>query len=834
MPSFLPQSSARRRGISIATLLLSFLSVSSSWAGSLLEKQDAILRDAPVPPPPIPVAGGFFGRTGNTYVVAGGHGDSLEIWTANVGGEGWKAADVSVPAFAAVAQSGAAWIVAGGLVEGRPVRAVQRLSWNGGALTTEALPDLPVDLAGAAAAVIGSKVYVAGGVVATEPVRMSRRLWILDLKTGGGWQAGTDLPGEARALFAATEQYGTLCLFGGRAEDGRILTESWIYRPKPLEGTAETGWKRMSDMPVPSARAAALPVGQAQVVILGGETTPGRLFERTTASPPGPALLFHTLTDAWSGFAADPGIAFPVAVRTNGDIVILGESNGQPAAVEMGLRRIVRSLQWLDYTVIVLYFVILAWIGFSFSRQESSEEFSLGNRKVKWWAAGLSMFATGASAISFMAIPALSFATNLVWLFPLIAFVPGFFVTAYFIFPMLRRLEITSTYEYLERRFNRTLRLISSLQSILFQTFARTSVVLVLPALAISAVTGINVYASVLVMGILTTVYTAVGGFEAVIWTEVFQAALMLFAPIAIIFVCIAGLPGGVGEFVSIGSTYGKFDFALLTWDVAVPAVWILLLMQFVTCTVAAAGDQPVIQRVFSAPLAEVRKVNAMSTVCGIGIGILVNVMGLAIFAYFHANPQKFDPMAQNDQVVPMFVAQAMPVGMAGLIIAAIFAASMSTVASIMNSVATLFTEDFFMRFRKQATDRQRLICLKATSYTAGAIGILMALTLAAQDIKSMMVVWSQLAALLGGGIVGVYSLGMFTQRANGFGAICGALASIAVALLVKAYTPLHWATYLPIAILTCIVVGYLCSLLAPQRKNLEGLTIFTPAVPKT
>jgi Na+/proline symporter len=154
----------------------------------------------------------------------------------------------------------------------------------------------------------------------------------------------------------------------------------------------------------------------------------------------------------------------------------------------------------------------------------------------------------------------------------------------------------------------------------------------------------------------------------------------------------------------------------------------------------------------------------------------------------------------------------------------------MATVASAMNSVATIFTEDFYLKFRPDATDRQRLFTLKTTSYVVGAIGTAMALLLAAQNLKSMMIVWSQLSALLGGGIVGVYTLGMFTKRANGFGAICGAIISIVVTLLVKLYTPIHWAAYLPIAIFTCIASGYLFSLIAPQRKNLAGLTVFTPA----
>ncbi len=799
----------------------------TSHAGELpIQKMDV----TPSPAPPFDATGGFLAPTAETLVAAGSAGGPLTLWTKPTTGENssWKDTGLAAPKFAASAKWGDKWILVGGLLDGKPSGAVSVLELVNDQPALRPLLALPQPLVGAGAAVIGNKLHVFGGATSVEPASLSKELLVLDLTSPTGWKTGPQFPGVGRAYFAVTEQYGMLCIFGGTDENGTVLKETWAFRPKPLEGTDVAGWKRLSDMPAAIRGAAAMPSGQAQVLLLGGVAA--QVGDVQGGAEPASSWFFHTLTDAWAKLDLGVEFADPVAAKSNGDVIIIGQGPEGAKAVSIRPQRAVRSLQWLDYAVIILYFLILGWIGFSFRSQESSEEFSLGNRKVKWWAAGLSMFATGASAISFMAIPALSFATNLVWLFPLIVFIPGFFVTAYLIFPMLRRLEITSTYEYLERRFNRSLRILSSLQSILFQTFARSSVVLVLPALAISAVTGINVYVSVLVMGLLTTIYTAVGGFEAVIWTEVFQAGLMLLAPIAIIYVCITGLPGGVGEFFQIGRDYGKFDFALVTWDVAVPAVWVLMLMQFVTCTVATAGDQPVIQRVFSAPLAEVRKVNAMSTACGIIIGILVNVMGLAIFAYFHAHPGKFDAAALNDQVVPIFVAQAMPIGMAGMIIAAIFAASMSTVASIMNSVATLFTEDFYMKLRKNATDRERLLSLKASSYVVGIIGTLMALALAAQDIKSMMVVWSQLGALLGGGIVGVYSLGMFTKRANGFGAICGVIGSIIITALVKAFTSLHWGTYLPVAILSCIVIGYLLSLVAPQRKDLSGLTVFTPA----
>ena len=798
-------------------LFAAFLLLAGSLHGAASEAVQPMEVES-LSPPPFAVRDGFLLAADGRLFAAGEEDGDFALRVAGPEGTGpWERLSLPVPRATAVALYPGGWIMAGGTVDGEPTAAVTKVEVTGGGPHAVSLPDLPEAVTRAGAAVIGDSLYVFGGGTGAGGAVPGKGFWILDLQDPTAWRPGPEFPGAARVGATTTEQYGMLCLFGGTGANGS-LAETWVFRPVPLEGMKESGWKRMSDLPAGFIPVAAVPVGQAQIALFGADG----------AWAP---QLFHTFTDAWCQFDAVPGLAGVRAATTDEGMVILGaDEDGQPGAAALRTPRSVRDLSWPDYAFIVLYFAALAGIGYYFSRkQDTSAEFSLGNRNVKWWAAGISMFATGASAISFMAIPALSYATSLIWLFPLIVMIPAYFVTAYLIYPLLRRLEITSTYEYLERRFNRTLRVIASLQCIIFQTVAKASIVLLLPALAISSVTGISVTVSVLIMGIVTTIYTALGGFEAVIWTEVLQAALMLFAPLAIIWFCLQGLPGGFGEFVETGLEHGKFDLAIFSWDLAVPTVGILMLGQFLTFTVVPAGDQPLIQRIYSAPLKEVRRVNATFTICGLLIGTLTYGMGITIFAYFRANPAMLDPMAQNDQIVPIFVAQAMPVGFAGMIIAAIFAAAMSTVASVMNSVATIFTEDFYIKFRPQSTDGQRLRTLKVTSYVVGATGTAIALFLAAQDLKSMMSVWIQFSALLGGGIVGVYTLGMFSRRANGFGAICGALGSILITSAVKLYTDVHWGAYIPIAIISCIVLGYLCSFLSSTQRNLEGLTVFTP-----
>jgi SSS family transporter len=790
-------------------------------------------------------SGAFVGVSGGAVLRGGGRDPATAAWLHSLAilparpGAGWTLQPMpNAPAWAATAQDQDALIVIGGLTTSGATAAVVRLSWGEAGLVQTALPDLPVPAAGAGAAVIGRSLYVVGGLRAIDAPTAESTLWVLNLADPSvGWTGLEPLPTQGKFLPIVTAQYDMLQVFGGRTGKGpgnfEASAEVWLYRPVPLEGTSQRGWQKRTDMPLALAAGAAVPSGQAHTFIVGGDPAARRAdpFEVRAPDAPTPVLLFHALTDAWTKTGRELAVAPAHSVRGTDGVTRFAGSAAPDGFIGLKPIRRTRDLALIDYAMITGYFVLLAGIGWYFSRhQETSAEFSLGSRSVQWWAAGISLFATGASAISFMAVPALAFATNLVWVFPVIVNIAGFFVQAYVIFPMLRRLQLTSTYEYLEQRFNIPLRLIASLQQILFLTFGRAAVVLVLPAIAIATTTGLNVYVSVVVMGILTTIYTTLGGFKAVIWTEVFQGALKFMAPIAIIVVCIVALPGGVGEFIETGLKYDKFDFALLTWDATVPALWIMLLNNFLQFTVQLAGDQPMIQRVFSAPAHEVRRVAAMNVTCAVLIGIVVNVMGIAIFAYFHRHPAQLDAGTQNDQIVPLFATQALPMGLAGIVIAAIFASAMATVASNMNSVATIFTEDFYARLRPRASDGDRLRMLKAASYAVGLFGTASALLLAGLNIKSMMATWNVIMSLLGGGIVGVYSLGMLTTRANGTGAVCGALLSVAVMIFVRFFTPLHWALYMPCAIGVCMVFGYIISLVVPgDGRSLTGLTIFTP-----
>jgi solute:Na+ symporter, SSS family len=738
------------------------------------------------------------------------------------------------PAWGAAVKHGDEIIIAGGLVNGTPSSKVHAYRWEGSRLISRELPQLPLPLVGAGAAMLDEKLHVVGGMNSLSSTSASRQVLVLDLASPSpSWQELSELPGEGKVLPMVTGQYDLLEVFGGRSPDGRggfnASKDVLLYRYKPSEGSTIKGWITACDLPTAMAGGLAVPSGQAHTIIFGGDTTPKVSNPLSlNEGADSPTLLFHAVTDAWVKAGGSLKSLHPSIASTGDAILTLFGGKGSAEIVQASTPRTTRNLNWADYLMILLYFFFIGYIGYYFRNQKSAAEYSLGNRQTPWWAAGISMFATAASAISFMAVPALAFASNLVWLFPMIVFIPVYYFQSRITFPILRRLEITSTFEYLERRFNTSLRLIASFLQIIFQTFGRSSIVLVLPSIAISATTGLDVRWSVIIMGLLTTIYTSVGGFEAVTWTLVFQGLLKALAPVAVIWICIAGLPGGFHEFLTTNANHHKFDFAILGWDFAFPLVWVMMLRVFLEQTIWQAGDQAVIQRVFASKDHEIRKVTAMNFSCGFFISVIVTMMGLSIFAYFHAHPEKFDASSTIDKIVPLFVVQGMPHGAIGIVIAAIFASAMATVAGSMNSVATIFTVDFYERWFPKSEDQANLRMMRLSTIGTGVAATLIALWLTTLNLKSIMVTWNIVSSMLGGGIVGIFALGMFSTRANSGGAICGAILSILLGLYVKFFTNIHWAFLLPILIFSAMIIGYLCSFFFKKEEtNLTGLTIY-------
>ena len=497
-----------------------------------------------------------------------------------------------------------------------------------------------------------------------------------------------------------------------------------------------------------------------------------------------------------------------------------------------------RSLTAPDYIALVLYFAVNLAIGW-WCRARSrrlATSFFLGTGRVAWWAAAVSFFATSVSSISFMALPAKSFQGD--WLVVGSAPAQSFagMVTGIVFVGIFRRLNMTTVFDYLERRFDRRVRYFGAGLAIVLKVFGRMSIVMLLPALALATVTGLNVYLSILLMGVITTIYAMEGGFEAVVWTDVLQTCVMMGGVTVALWHIAAGVPGGLPGLIETAHGAGKFHAVSWALDLTQPTVTVFIGM-FVGTVFFQISDQPMMQRMLATAVADdARRTVLMGNFIGLLSGFVFFFVGTALWAFYRAHPERLAPLPSGDTIFPYFIVNELPPGVVGLIIAGLFAAAMGALSSALNSSATVIVSDFYGTLRpgQPAAERTRLAWW--STLVCGTVATVMSLLLAWRNVPSLWDEFLRLAALLGGGFPGVFALGLLTRRANGPGVSLGAIAGIAFTwwLQTSTQTSVFFQSFAAIA--CTMVVGYLASLLfagGPPRKNLQGLTLWDLAPEK-
>jgi SSS family transporter len=491
-----------------------------------------------------------------------------------------------------------------------------------------------------------------------------------------------------------------------------------------------------------------------------------------------------------------------------------------------------RTLSLPDYVMLALYFALNLGIGWWCARRKknSAGDYFLGGGRVLWWAAAISFFATSTSSISFMALPAKAYTTD--WLAfgsaPAQAFA-GVLVGLVFV-AGLRRMNMTTIFSYLERRYDRRVRLLGAGLGVFLKVGGRMSVVLLLPALALSTVTGLNVYLSIALMGGVTTIYALEGGFEAVIWTEVLQVAVT-FGGVAVAFWFLTrGVDGGFAGILANGMAADKFRAISWEPDVTRPTVAVFVGMFFATIF-TQISDQPLMQRMLaSANVREARRTVVIGNLIGLASSVVFFFAGSSLWVFYQANPGRLEAGLPNDAIFPYFIANELPRGVVGLIVAGLFAASMGALSSILNATASVVVSDFQGTLRPCATGRHRMRLARATTLVCGVLATFFAMYLARLNVASLWDQFIKLVALIGGGFPGVFALGLLTRRANATGVMIGAVASIGVTWWVQTCTATDPFFHGFVAISSCMAIGYTASLLtarASDKKDLAGLTLW-------
>ncbi|MGB1927599.1 MAG: sodium:solute symporter, partial [Rubripirellula sp.] len=344
--------------------------------------------------------------------------------------------------------------------------------------------------------------------------------------------------------------------------------------------------------------------------------------------------------------------------------------------------------------------------------------------------------------------------------------------------PFFRRIDATSAYEYLERRFNRSVRLFGSASFTLFHIF-RMAVVMSLTGLALAVATPLTPSQSVLLMGTLSILYCTMGGIEAVIWTDTIQTFVLLGGALLAMVMLIAGVDGGFSGFFEAASAAEKFSMANLHWDITDTqvALWVIVVGAIAQNLSSYTADQAVVQRYMTTADQKLAArsiwTNAM---LAIPATFLFFGIGTALFAFYRSHPEKLDPTMTTDQIFPLFIAREMPVGIAGLIVAGVFAAAQSTVSTSMNSTATTIVTDFMRPFKACKTESGYLKAARLWTVLIGIVGTLLGLVFINPEIKSLFDAFIKVIGLFMGVLGGLFVLGAVTRRANARGAMVGAI----------------------------------------------------------
>jgi len=422
------------------------------------------------------------------------------------------------------------------------------------------------------------------------------------------------------------------------------------------------------------------------------------------------------------------------------------------------------SVSFIDYTIIVIY--ILATTGFGawfVKRSGSMEGFTLAGKVIPGWAIGLSLLATYLSSISFLANPGKSYASD--WrpfVFSLTLPIAVWVAARWFV-PLYRNNVKTTAYEYLEQRFGLWARLYMGIAYILLQ-IGRFAVVLYLTALALAALLDVSITTLILVLGALTILYTLLGGFAAVIWTDVVQSIVLFFGGLLCLFLLISNMPGGWDQLSATAARENKFALGSMDLDLVVQGFWVIFIFGIVENLKNFSVDQNYIQRFLSAPSdAEARKSLWLGGLLYIPVSALFFMIGTALFVYYLNVPAEGLP-AKADQVFPYFIVHELPVGLVGLVIAGVLAAGMSTLDSSLNSSSTVWVIDFYQRLiNPDASDETQVRVIRITTAIIGVLATLASLVMI--NAKTALDVWWKLSAIFGGGMLGLFLLAFLLKN---------------------------------------------------------------------
>ncbi len=484
----------------------------------------------------------------------------------------------------------------------------------------------------------------------------------------------------------------------------------------------------------------------------------------------------------------------------------------------------------IDYAVLAVYLLGITWFGSRFRRSQTSvRDYFVGNRRTPWPVISLSIVATETSTLTLIGVPALAYASfrrpeqggSFTYLQVVAGYIVARFVISALFIPAYFHGDMLTAYELLNRRFGARAKHFAASLFLVMRALAE-GVRVFAASLVLAAVVGASLPElpnlwlwSIVIVGLLTLIYTFEGGIAAVIWTDLVQLVIYVGGSLLAAWMLVTLVPGGWPAIVADARAAGKLHVVSFARDLTVPFTFWAGVVGGCFLTMASHGtDQLLVQRLLTCR--NQRESQLALIVSGFVVFaqfVLFLGIGVMLHAYYATHP--LPAISSNDEIFPAFIVRSLPHGIAGLVIAAIFAAAMSNLSGSLNSLASTTVLDFYVPLTggsaRLATDDGRL--LQLSRWLTAAWGVaLIAIAMLARGWGSVFTVGLTIASIVYGPMLGAFLLGLLTARVRQRDVMVAMAASLAAMVAVNLATPLAWTWYVLAGALICSLVGWIAS----------------------
>jgi SSS family transporter len=478
------------------------------------------------------------------------------------------------------------------------------------------------------------------------------------------------------------------------------------------------------------------------------------------------------------------------------------------------------SLAWADYLVIAGYLAAITAFGAWFARfQKTTRDYFLSDRSVPWWAVCFTVVATETSTLTFIGIPAASYAGNITFLQLAMGYVIGRIIVSILFIPAYFRGDLFTSYELLQRRFGTSVKTLSAV-IFLFTRSLADGIRLYATALVIAVVTQMSVTWVALVLGAAMIVYTVRGGVAAVIWTDVVQMFIYIAGAGAIAVALLMRIDGGWSAVVAAGSVAGKFQFIDASWDLTRAYTLWAGLIGGVALTLSTHGtDQFLVQRLLAGRSArEAGRGLILSGFIVFAQFVVFLLIGVMLFAYYQQTPLP-RPLSRTDEILPLFVVTSLTHGLAGFIVAAIVAAALSP---SVNAMAATTVNDFYLRYiRPDADQATQMRVARQATVAWGLVQLGVALGAQFMD-RSVLDAGLAVLSFASGAVLGAFLLGTLMPAVRERDALIGMIAGLTTMTVVWAWTPVAFTWYVFIGAFTTCLIAWLFTIAFSGRAALS------------